>query len=353
MAPRYTRQKSGLYRTAIQIGYSDDGKPIKKYFSAGTIKELEQKIFEAKSNLANGLVISDYSTFGEYADKWLNIFKANRSYQTKVMYKHALKCSSSLNDIPIKKVNRLMIQQIINDNAVHPRTCEQIRLTLKQIFDSAREDGLLVKNPAKDVELPRHLPLEKRALTEEEKQKLRSAVLLPKERLLLVLLYGTGCRPAEAYALTKSDFDFKKGTVNIDKSVQFDYNNPVSVSLPKTNASVRSVIVSEPIMRTIKHLLDKIPFDNVLGGKTGQIQTRARYNGMFNRILRKSGLTGSGITMYTLRHNFCTECWYNGLSLKECQRQMGHSNFKMVLEVYSHLDEQKENTRQKMASMVM
>ena len=55
---KYKRQKSGLYRTTIQIGYDADGKPIKKYLSAPTIKELEKKnknvaynIFKSSENV--------------------------------------------------------------------------------------------------------------------------------------------------------------------------------------------------------------------------------------------------------------------------------------------------------------
>ena len=96
-----------------------------------------------------------------------------------------------------------------------------------------------------------------------------------------------------------------------------------------------------------------MPFDNILGGKDGEILHKGQYESMFRRMLRKAGLQDSGITMYTLRHNFATECYYMGLSLKECQRQMGHTDYKMVLEVYSHLDSKKENTADKMAAMVM
>ena len=350
---KFTKQKNGLYRTSVQLGYKPDGRPLKKYLSATTIKELEQKIFEAKNEMVNGLVVSDNTTFGDYAEKWLKIYKANKGIQTRNMYRNKLLYVKSLYDVPIKKVNRLMIQQIINDNAAHPRTCELIRITVKQIFDSAREDGILIKNPCTDIELPRHVPQEKRALTEEEKQKLRSAVLLPKERMMLLLLYGTGCRPAEAYALTKSDFDFKEGTVTINKAVKYDGNKVHSIDLPKTNSSIRTVIVSESILRGLKHLMDKISTDRVLSGRNGQVMNRQVYYSMFQRILKKAGLADSGITQYTLRHNFATECYYAGISLKECQRQMGHSSYKMVLEVYSHLDEKKENTRSKMSSMVM
>jgi integrase len=260
---------------------------------------------------------------------------------------------SELYSVPVKKVTRSMIQERINANSDHPRVCEIMLLTLKQIFSSAQNDGLLGKNPCTGIELPRHIKNEKRALTDEEKQKLRSAVLQPQERLLLLLLYGTGCRPAEAYALAKSDFDFRNGTININKSVQFDNNSVYSVAAPKTNASIRSVIVSEPILKGLKHLVDKIPTDNVLGGSTGQIMNKTKYQTMFRHILEKAGLKDSGISQYTFRHNFVTECYYNDVSLKECQRQMGHKDYKMILEVYSHLDAKKENTREKMANMVM
>lgn len=351
--PKFTKQKSGLYRTSIQLGYNKEGKPVKKYFSAATIKELEQKLAEAKADLANGLTITDNETFGSYAANWLSIYKANKGIQTKNMYKHKLTYCEALNPVPMRKINRLMIQQIINDNAVHPRTCEQILLTLKQIFNSAKEDGIMLKNPCIDITMPRHIPQEKRALTDDEKTALRSAVLKPQERLLLLILYGTGCRPAEAYALTKDDFDFKNGTICINKAVQFDDSKYYSTSAPKTNSSIRSVIVSESILKGIKYSLDKISTFNVLGGKSGEIMSSVSYYQMFQRILKKAGLQGSGITPYVFRHNFATECYYAGVSLKECQRQMGHNDYKMILEVYSHLDEKKENTRSKMASMVM
>lgn len=350
---KYTKQKSGLYRTTIQLGYDANGKPIKKYLSASTIKDLEKKVFDAKNDLLSGLIVNDQTTFGNYSEKWLSIYKANKAVQTQIMYKKAIKRCSDFWLLPLRKINRLMIQQAINEQSDHPRTAKILFITLKQIFESARDDGILVKNPCTGVELPRYVPKERRALTDEEKQKLRSAVLQPQERVLLLLLYGSGCRPAEAYALNKNDFDFANGTISITKSAQFDQNSFVGIYLPKTNQSIRTVTVSESICRGLKRAIDKIPHDNVLGGKDGQIMSRMQYNGLFKKILRKAGLQDAGITQYTFRHNFCTECWYNGISIKECMRLMGHKDYKMILEVYSHLDATKENTRQKMASMVM
>lgn len=350
---KYTKQKSGLYRTSIQIGYNADGKPKKKYFSAPTIKELEQKVFDAKSDMLSGLIVNDKTTFGSYAEKWLQIYKSNKAVQTQIMYRNAVRRFEELYPLPMRKINRLMIQKIINEYADHPRTAKINFITLKQIFDFARDDGILSKNPCSGIDLPRYVPNERRALTAEEKQKLRSAVLQPQERLLLLLLYGTGCRPSEAYALTKSDFDFENNTISITKSAQFDVNKFTSVYYPKTNQSIRTITVSDSICRGLQHVLEKIPTENVLGDKDGQIMTRAKYNGIFRRILTKAGLYGSGISQYTFRHNFCTECWYAGISIKECMRQMGHKDYRMVLEVYSHLDATKENTKEKLSAMIM
>ena len=350
---KFTKQKDGRYRTMIRIGYTPEGKPLNKYFSGRTIKELEEKILEAKNNINSGLIVNDDTPFGRYADKWINVYKGTTSIQTQNMYKNAVRHCSDLYSVPVKKITSSAIQELINNNSDHPRICEVMLLTLKQIFKRAQGDGLILKNPCIDIKLPRHIKNEKRALTEEEKQKLRSAVLPNQDRLLLLLLYGTGCRPAEAYALTKSDFDFKNGTISISKSVQFDNNSVYSVSAPKTNSSIRSVIVSEPILKGLRHLVDKIPTDNVLGGKTGEIMNKTKYRTMFNHILEKAGLKGSGISQYTFRHNFVTECYYNDVSLKECQRQMGHKDYKMILNVYSHLDEQRENTRAKLSGMMM
>lgn len=52
----------------------------------------------------------------------------------------------------------------------------------------------------------------------------------------------------------------------------------------------------------------------------------------------------NGITSYTFRHNYATMLYYSGISLKQAAKYMGHSDTKMIMEVYAHLDESKENS---------
>lgn len=56
----------------------------------------------------------------------------------------------------------------------------------------------------------------------------------------------------------------------------------------------------------------------------------------------------TGLTAHIFRHNYCTMLYYSGVSQKKAVELMGHSDIKMIMEVYAHLDEQKEAVREKL-----
>ena len=46
---------------------------------------------------------------------------------------------------------------------------------------------------------------------------------------------------------------------------------------------------------------------------------------------------------YQLRHSYCTMLYYAGVIIKKAQELMGHSSADMVYDIYTHLDEEREN----------
>ena len=58
------------------------------------------------------------------------------------------------------------------------------------------------------------------------------------------------------------------------------------------------------------------------------------------------------LTAHIFRHNYATMLYYSGISLKKAAALMGHSDTRMIMEVYSHLDEQKEQTETKLNSFI-
>ena len=58
------------------------------------------------------------------------------------------------------------------------------------------------------------------------------------------------------------------------------------------------------------------------------------------------------LTAHIFRHNYATMLYYSGISLKKAAALMGHADTKMIMEVYSHLNEQKEQTETKLNSFI-
>lgn len=345
----YKKRKDGRYCTSLRTGkYTDDGKPIRVTLYAKTIKELEAKVAEVRYQMGKGVVLSQKDiTFGRYAKMWLSVAKANRGLRTQEMYQRI--CEKHLNlldEVYLKDITKSLIQEQINAKSEHPRLCEQIKLTISQILESAVDDGLILKNPCKNIELPRKKPSDKRALLPEEKAAIKSAVLLPREKAMLYILYGCGLRPAEAWALTKGDIDLEKREISVNKSITFIDNIPFVVN-PKTNSGFRTVQAPRCTIEALEEYLKDLETDKLFG--SDKYYNRTTYYKMFNRIKDKIGCPN--ISPYTLRHNYCSELYYSGVSLKEAQRLMGHSGHEMIMKVYAHLDATREDTQNKIDSI--
>ena len=347
---KYTRGSDGRFRTNVSTGrYDENGKLILiRLSSSKSSADLERKVQEVKYKLNHKGPLPDIDNvlFKDYADKWL-LTKEQRSIKTYEMYAHILnKHLDIFYDAPISNIRQSDIQLLIRAKSQYPRICQQIVLTLRQIFDMAIDDDILSKNPCRNIELPRHIKKEKRALTESEKEKIKKAEGLNKLQMAYIhLLYGSGMRPAEMYALTWNDIDFKRHTVTINKALQFEHSRIASVGLPKTDKSIRTIPVPAFVIASLsafKREGMQSPTLTIFGAENGELRTRSAYRNIFDVSMHILGLTG--ITPYMFRHNYCTEC-YGKVDLKTCQYLMGHSDTKMILEVYTHLDKTDKTLR--------
>lgn len=350
---RYTKTSKGFYRTGVCTGeYTATGNPKRKYVTARTITELEEKVAKVRQDIKQQRNVFDESTtFEKYAMKWYEVYKANKGARTREMYLRIITSRfKPLFRLKMVEISQLTIQSLINENKEHPRTCEQMLLTLKQIFETAVDNDLITKSPVKDIELPRHTPKERRALTKAELDAVKAAELTPRERAFVSLLLGCGLRPAEAYALTWSDIDFPGQCININKSLVF-VKGHAEVDRPKTDNGIRLVEAPQFVLSALKDFRVHSSTLILFGGKTGKYRDKSRYSDEWQAIKKKiEAVLGceTELTPYYFRHNYASLLYYSGISLLEAKRLMGHSDTKMIMEVYAHLDSKKENTLQKL-----
>lgn len=337
------------YEKYVTIGYDANGNRVRKHIKANTKKEFEA----IHKRLVDEFQVQEpqtMPTFGEYSRNWLEVYKSGRESNTYDYYRFGLNRLTALNDKLINEINQTDLQLVINSYWDKQRTCRKLNGMLKQIFNSAIADDLILKNPALSLNMPPKQKKEKRILTEEETQAIKNADLPPAERLFLDLEYYLGLRPEETRALTYDAFDLENRTVSIYQAAVFK-SNAVIIKDTK-NRIHRTIPISDEICLSVKRLNALRATEMLFVGKSLTYLTSSGFKRFKERIFDAvySLLPADhphDITFYTLRHNRGTQLYYltqsrQGLSTKLAAYYMGHSET-MFLEIYSHIDEKKEN----------
>lgn len=224
-----------------------------------------------------------------------------------------------------------------------------IRITVNQIMKMALKDDLIYKNPADGVKSKPIKHKEKRALMDTEKKAIsrlkKSGVFTPAEQLYIDTLFITGCRPDEALALMKSDV--KENVVSVSKALTWRGGKILKDT--KSNAGNRKIDVPMWYQKEVDSY-DAEGSLYLFHGRDGGLIPENTYKKLWKSIkekIKNEIKLDTGLVPYIFRHNYVTMLYYSGVSLKEAQRMAGHANASITLEIYSHLDSEKENTAEK------
>lgn len=372
---KYQKRADGRYETKVWDGTWKDGR--KRYitlYSTKSSRDLENKRMEYLAAQKEGRnVVKSNLTLQEYAEQWLKTYKATREKNTYAMYKRII--DNHMGDagaLPVERLTHSLVQNIINEAANRPRTCQQLALTLKQIIRAAERDHLLPRGASLDllldISLPRYSPGEKRALTAQEKDAILRADLTDRERAFVLALFYTGMRRGEALALTPFDLSFSAGTISINKAVAFDDNTPY-LKGTKSHNGMRVIPMPPDLARCLKEYIKNIKGAQLFGKLNGGMMTKSAYVKMWNNIRNKlkaaylaseapaaggvkeavnwAAVGFNDLTAHTFRHNYCTSLCYQmvqsgTISFKKIAALMGDTE-KMVIEVYNHIVEEKED----------
>lgn len=360
---KYTKNSRGEFETKIWDGtYNPDGsKHRKRLVSKKSSADLERQVNQLKNAVENGQYVQKTDIlFLEYAKQWLETKKSVREKNTQTMYRNIINTHLSfLETVRLSDIRNSHFQLAINNALDKPRTCEQIYITFKQILNMAVTDNYIGAGMydmiCADINLPKHIRKEKRPLTEIEKKALSTADFTEREKAFIYIIYSCGLRRGEALALSIFDFNFKKGnsTVSITKALIFDRNASEIKDMPKTNNGIRTIPIPESTADFLKSYIAGLTATQLFTTKDGRLITQSAYVKMWKSIVRKmnaaSGGTDAfpvitGLTAHIFRHNYCTNLCYKvpEISVKKIAQLMGDTE-KIVLEVYNHIMEEKED----------
>ncbi len=311
------RRPDGLYEKIMII----NGK--RKAFRGKTEKEVQKKILDYQEDVSSGPYLK------QVVDEWEEHHFKSIELSTQKSYKP---CMESLKDYfkgcRITSITTQKLQSFLNSQPLSftKKTLRNYRSIISSIFAYAVRVGYIDKSPVYYTKIEQGQKTKpRRATTNDENKKIIDSVNEPFGLFAFLLLF-TGCRRAEALALTYEDVDYKEHIIHITKSVAWAHSKPY-IKQPKTDAGVRDVILFDI-------LADKLPKNKqglIFEGKNG-LMTEKEYRCKWEKY---QTVTGLSITAHNIRHGFATMLHEAGIGAKEAQGQLGHADIQTTLDVYT------------------
>lgn len=357
------KQKKRL-RAQITVGHDADNKPIYKWASGYTKKELEANKEEIRRTYINGAVaVRRDISFGEFVTDWYKTYKVGSgkkqlsastlsNYRT-VINIHLFPVFASRQ---MRAITSGDLQRFMNGLSGYGKTLiNDAYSVIKSVSTLAYGQGIIDRDPSAGLIKPRpSKPNQRRALTFDETAAVLSLIDTHPDGILLAILYYTGLRRGEALGLQWSDVDFKARRIHVERDID---QHTCKVGEVKTQSSLRAVPIPAELYALLKrnqgigsrYIVERegsywhvTTF--MLHWKKIQIALYDLDKSIESRVLdsvKKDDevipVYGSILTPHYFRHNYATILYNNGVDVMSAQRFLGHSDPRTTMAIYTHL----------------
>ena len=371
------KRKDGKWEARVTVGILADGKQKRVSLYGKTRQEASQKMTELLNNLQKGLITNPTEvTLSEWFDTYMLVYKKKKTKPTSYV-NYSVKIKNHINPaighIKLKALRQEHIQRFVNsmiDKELSPSTIEASYKLLHNALETAVDNGMIVRNVAQRVELPRIRKKEERVLTVEEQVAFVEQAKKEYMGELFIFDLCTGMRMGELLGLKWEDIDFEKRQLHVSriirKVIDPDQENSrwhLEFGTPKTPSSDRIIPLNETAIKILHDVKEKQKQnkdiakaayeDNhlVFCTKLGRPQEQNNMRRKFDSICKKVGITD--LHPHSLRHTFTTRGAENGIDVRVMQRFLGHSTIRQTVDTYTHiLDDLKHDEILKLDNVV-
>lgn len=347
-------RKDGRWEGRIVVGYNEKSLPITKCVTAKTKTECSTKLEALKEQYGRSSdKIKPDMPFGDWINFWYQTYcrhtlriTTRTDYENRI-YNHII---PEIGKIPLNKLSQSDLQQFYakektDGRKLHAktygkglsdRTIRGIHANCRTALQRAVQDGLIRTNPAVGCKLPPKKAREMQVLTQNEILRFLHQAKEEGYYELFLLELGTRMRRGEILALKWSDLNFATGELRIERQV-YIIKAEVIISVPKTKASIRTVILPPSLLKTLvayKKTVDSewmfpSPTDNGRPRNPSSVRKRLQL------ILERAGC--KKVRFHDLRHTFATMALEHGMDVKTLSATIGHVSSATTLDIYSHI----------------
>jgi integrase len=324
------KRKDGRYQRKITLS---DGK--QKIVYGRTLAELNAAADAVRDEDRQGVKVGDNSLVGEWAKIWIEKYKADLRPNTLRMYKDAYNVHilSILGELPLRSVRPVHVREVMSAVADKSESLQhKVLITMRQIFQTARQNGLIIKDPTEGIKITQHASPDKiKHLTQEQTKKLMEAVTDAKARVFVALCLYCGLRREEALGLQWGDI--KGNSLTVNRALTFVKNQPDPSQELKTKAAHRTVPIPEPLMEILQDTPKAGIY--VVTKNDGGPMTQMALRRLWEKV---TSVIDFPLHPHMLRHTYATNLYYAGVDLRTAQYLLGHSTIQITAQIYTHLD---------------
>ena len=253
-------------------------------------------------------------------------------------------------DKQVAKLKAADVYKMLNDLAkegnVSQDTLSRVKSIWSQLLNAAILNDIPVTNYADAIPLPRIKTIsEKRevmtdsdtfykvidCLNESIEHSMLKRIKFDTKLIVysLLIMYETGIRPSECYALSVDKLDFDKKLITINCRIGSTQKEQDVIVKPKTDNAYRTVPMTDQCILVLKSLMEF----------TDKFYLFTRYNGKFmtstiatDRIRNCCKPKGIDFRPYMLRHKFAKNIIDAGISPRTAMDLLGHASFSQSLD---------------------
>lgn len=366
-----------VYRASVYLGVDSlTGKQVRTTATAKTRKQCEIKANQAINKFnKNGCTVArervEFENFEALALEWFESYKLTVKENSIRIANNILKVYilPALGSYQLDKISSILLQGVVNKWAKNANTAtitngrrekgkaKDYKLLLnyiKRILDYGMQQGAIESNPAKQV-IPPKLKVRTtqkiKYFDNDELKKflgyldtLENTIANKRNITLYKLLLATGLRVGEALALSWSDIDLKEKCIAVSKTV-IQSSGTIQKS-PKTKESNRTVFIDNDTVCFLKEWRKKQNDGNLslhnslVFSYKGSLLNYDTSRNLLRNHFEMAGVPNIGF--HGFRHTHASLLMNNDVNPKEIQHRLGHADYAITMNIYSHLAKHKE-----------
>ncbi|WEV40309.1 site-specific integrase [Lactobacillus sp. ESL0681] len=258
----------------------------------------------------------------------------------------------------INNISRNDYQKFINDyGESHSKiTVKKLHGVIKACISDAHDEGIVPQNFTNRINVvwndkkTHHIEYlsiaEIQALIKVTKDSLNHKFTTP--YMILTATY-TGMRLGEIMALTWSDIDEKKQTININKS--YDYISQ-KIKAPKNSSSKRTIYISKSLIKILNDLKQN-DHKFVFAESNNKLPSNNSVNHALRVRMKKANINKKGFHFHSLRHCHVAYLVAHHVDWYEISKRLGHSNIGITMDTYSYMIDEMKAAQQKILAQAL